>query len=239
MKQIKRTCVYYNLDLTEYQTAWKLQKLLAENRLQQKIPDVLLFTEHPHTITMGKSGQAENLLISPSQMTGKGIAFEEVDRGGDVTYHGPGQVVAYPILNLSQIREDVIWYLRQLEEVIIRTLARFRISAARKEKYTGVWVGEEKIAAIGVKVSRWITTHGLALNVCPDLSYYDYIIPCGIRNKNVTSMVRLMKKDVTPGQVIPKMVNQFADVFQFRMMPYNHASWPVLSELLKENGIYY
>ncbi len=239
MGRKKITCVYLNLGLTDYQTAWKLQKLLAENRLQQHIPDLVLFMEHPHTITMGKSGREENLLIDPAQMTGKGIVYEKVDRGGDVTYHGPGQLVAYPILNLSQIREDVIWYLRQLEEVIIRTLAQFRISAARKEKYTGVWVGEEKIAAIGVKVSRWITTHGLALNICPDMSYYDYIIPCGIRNKNVTSMVKSGKEDVTPAQVIPKMVNQFAGVFQFRMMPYNHVSRPVLAELLASHKMNY
>ena len=230
----KNSCLYLNLGLVDYQTAWDLQKKLAGGRLRQVVPNLLLLLEHPHTITIGKTGDKKNLLVGPEVLKQKKIELKKVDRGGDVTYHGPGQLVGYPILDLSVIKQDVIWYLRFLEKVIIQTLADYQIKSEIREKYTGVWANDEKIAAIGVNVSRWITTHGFALNVNPDLSYFNFIIPCGIRNKNVTSMVTIKREPVSVNEVIPKLVNQFGRIFNCKMIPYNHYTWPELKRILEE-----
>ena len=229
----KNSCVYINLGKVKYQKAWELQKILAQKRLKQNIPNVLLLLEHPPTITIGKIGKKENLLADEELLKQKDIDLFEVDRGGDITFHGPGQLVGYPILNLSETKPDVIWYLRQLEEVMIKTLKDFHVESERRPKYTGVWTNEEKIAAIGVKVSRWITSHGFALNVHTDLSFFNLIVPCGIRNKNVTSMVKILKKEISLNEVIPKLVNQFGKIFDYKMVPFNHSSWPELSEVLE------
>jgi len=227
----KTICIYIKLNTVDYQTVWDIQKEFAKRRLQKTIPNILLLLEHPHTITIGKTGKKENLLANPYLLEQKNIELKEVDRGGDITYHGPGQLIGYPILDLSETKPDVIWYLRQLEETIIQTLDDFDIISTRKPKHTGVWIDDEKIAALGVNVSRWITSHGFALNVSTDLNYFDLIIPCGIRNKNVTSMVKLREMDIDLNEVISKIVNHFGHIFNHKMLPYNHTTWSELSEV--------
>ena len=178
------------LGLIPYREAWELQRRLAEQRRTGEIPDTLLLLQHPHTYTIGRSGSRDHVFLSDVQLAARGITCLEVDRGGDVTYHGPGQLVGYPIVDLG-LKPDVGAYLRGLEGCLIDVLAGFGISAARLPGFTGVWIeGERKIAAIGVKVASGITTHGFALNVSTDLSLFAHILPCGIRDKGVTSMAR-------------------------------------------------
>jgi lipoyl(octanoyl) transferase len=174
----------------EYGAAFEWQQRLVAQRKMGAIPDQLILLEHPHTITMGRNGHMENLLAGDDIMARAGIAFHPTDRGGDVTYHGPGQIVGYPILDLREWNRDVGAYVRAIEQVLIDTLTDFGIQAGRIPKLTGVWVGERKIAAIGVHISRWITSHGFALNVSTDLRYFQYIVPCGL-SKPVTSMAQL------------------------------------------------
>jgi lipoyl(octanoyl) transferase len=174
----------------EYGAAFEWQQRLVAQRKMGAIPDQLILLEHPHTITMGRNGHMENLLAGDDILARAGIAFHPTDRGGDVTYHGPGQIVGYPILDLREWNRDVGAYVRAIEQVLIDTLADFGIQAGRIPKLTGVWVGERKIAAIGVHISRWITSHGFALNVSTDLRYFQYIVPCGL-SKAVTSMAQL------------------------------------------------
>lgn len=201
----------------EYASAWQLQRELVQQRRDGTIPDTLLLLEHrPPVITLGRASRGEHLLASPEQLDRMGIQLVESDRGGDITYHGPGQLVGYPILDLRAHGKDVHLYLRNLEEVIITALTRFGIFAHRKEGLTGVWVGEEKIAAIGVKVSHWITMHGFALNVCPDLSHFELIVPCGIRDRGVTSLQKLLQQEVTLHAVIPSVAEAFARVFNLQ-----------------------
>jgi lipoyl(octanoyl) transferase len=175
----------------EYGTALCLQKRLEAERKAGLIPDQLLLIEHPHVITLGRNGHEANLLAREEILTRAGISFYRTDRGGDITYHGPGQLVGYPILDLREWKRDVGAYMRGIEQVLIDTLADFDIAAGRIPKLTGVWVGERKIAAIGVHISRWVTSHGFALNVSTDLSYFQYIVPCGL-TKPVTSMAQLL-----------------------------------------------
>jgi len=178
------------LGLIPYREAWELQRRLAEQRRAGEVPDTLLLLQHPHTYTIGRSGSRDHVFLSDLQLAARGITCLEVDRGGDVTYHGPGQLVGYPIVDLG-LKPDVGAYLRGLEGCLIDVLAGFGISAARLPGFTGVWIeGERKIAAIGVKVASGITTHGFALNVSTDLSLFTHILPCGIRDKGVTSMAR-------------------------------------------------
>ena len=176
------------LGLIPYREAWELQRRLAEQRRTGEIPDTLLLLQHPHTYTIGRSGSRDHVFLSDVQLAARGITCLEVDRGGDVTYHGPGQLVGYPIVDLG-LKPDVGAYLRGLEACLIAVLADFGIAAGRLPGFTGVWiVGQRKIAAIGVKVASGITTHGFALNVSTDLSLFAHILPCGIRDKGVTSM---------------------------------------------------
>ena len=174
----------------EYLEAWRLQQALAQERVDGLGHDVLLLLEHPPTYTIGRGGDDGAFLTPPAALEAMGAAVHHVDRGGRVTFHGPGQLVGYPIIDLSEWRQDVHAYLRALEEVLIATLADFGLGAGRKRGYTGVWVGDEKIGAIGVKVSRWVTTHGFALNVTCDLDWFGHIVPCGLRGKGVTSLER-------------------------------------------------
>jgi len=174
----------------DYASALELQQRLASDRKQGLIPDQLLLLEHPHVITLGRNGHLENLLADREILARAGIGFYPTDRGGDVTYHGPGQLVGYPILDLRDWKRDVGAYVRAVEETIIATLSEYGIAAGRIPKLTGVWVGESKIAAIGVHLSRWVTSHGFALNVSTDLSYFQYIVPCGL-TRPVTSMAAL------------------------------------------------
>ena len=182
-----------------YARACAWQQELAARRKAGELPDLLVLCTHPHVITLGRNACRENLRLPEALLPARGVEVHATDRGGDVTYHGPGQLVGYPILDLSEHRKDVVWYVRALEEVLIRAAAEFGVEAARKaapatkrQLYTGVWVGEEKLAAIGVHLSRWVTSHGFAFNVTTDLSYFDLIVPCGLADKGVTSLARLL-----------------------------------------------
>lgn len=209
-----------------YDEAWELQKDLVAERAEEPRPDRLLLLEHLPVYTLGRSGRLENLLLDEAEREGEGITVRWVDRGGDITYHGPGQLVGYPILNLKRLfrargyeRPDLHQYLRDVEEVIIRALDAFDIAGWRYEGYTGVWVdgpnGPLKIAAIGVKVSsKGISSHGFALNVDPDLEHFAGIIPCGIQEHGVTSLAQLLGRPVDVGNVIPPIVAAVARVFQ-------------------------
>ncbi len=197
----------------DYQTAWDLQRELYEQRLAGEIADAFLLTEHPHTYTLGKSGQEENLVADEFALRRQGIEVFRIDRGGDITYHGPGQIVGYPILDLHNHYLDVHRFLRDLEEVIIQTLAEYKIKAGRVEGLTGVWVDGAKVAAIGVKVTRWITMHGFAFNVNTDLSYFGNIVPCGITDKPVTSMEKLLGSQLDYVEVQDKVCEKFGEVF--------------------------
>ncbi len=183
-------CEVSELGRVDYGEALAIQRRLVSARKESAVPDQLLLLEHPHVITLGRNGQMRNLLASQEVLERAGIGFYPIDRGGDVTYHGPGQLVGYPILDLREWKRDVGAYVRALEQAGIYTLAGFGISAGRIPKLTGVWVGERKIAAIGVHISRWVTSHGFALNVSTDLKYFQYIVPCGL-TRPVTSMHQL------------------------------------------------
>jgi lipoate-protein ligase B len=204
-----------NLGRTRYADTWDLQHKLLELRQRGQIEDLLLYTEHSHVYTIGKSGDDNHLLASEEELTRDGTEVFHIDRGGDITYHGPGQVVGYPIVDLNQHSPDIHAYLRQLEEVLIVTLNAFGISAGREEGMTGVWTGGEKIAAIGVKVSRWVTMHGFALNVNTDLHKFARIIPCGIFHKGVTSMKQVLGHEIPLDNVEQKLTESFESVFGF------------------------
>jgi lipoyl(octanoyl) transferase len=220
-------CLQVDLGLTPYAEAHALQKRVVVARKLGLIDDVLLFCEHPHVITQGRNGKREHLLASESVLHQKGVEFFETSRGGDVTYHGPGQIVAYPILNLGAIRRDVVWYVRQLEEAMIRATAEFGIVAAREAGKTGVWVGEgkssEKLAAIGVHISRWVTSHGLAYNVSTDLRNFDLIVPCGIADRKATSLEKLLGRSVKLDEVKPKLAAHLAEVFSLELRRIDRA----------------
>ena len=216
-----RNCQVRELGRVEYGRALARQQELIAQRKQGLIADQLLLLEHPHVITLGRNGHLENLLASDEVLSRAGIAFYPTDRGGDVTYHGPGQLVGYPILDLREWKRDVGAYVRGLEQAIIETLADFGIEAGRIEKLTGVWVGERKIAAIGVHISRWVTSHGFALNVSTDLSYFQYIVPCGL-TKPVTSMAQLgVRADLE--EVSRILAGHFGRVFDCEMLMESEA----------------
>lgn len=227
-------CLQIDLGFIEYAEAYGLQKRIVALRKQGLIEDVLLFCEHQHVITQGRNGKREHLLASENVLRQKGVEFFETSRGGDVTYHGPGQVVAYPLLDLSGIRRDVVWYVRMLEEAMIRTTAEFGIAADREAGKTGVWVATsepekqerrlspfemtvknapEKLAAIGVHISRWVTSHGFAYNVSTDLRYFDLIVPCGIADRKPTSLEKLLARRVDLEEVKPKLAKHLGEVF--------------------------
>lgn len=196
-----------------YQKAWDIQNELHECRKEDQIPDVLILTDHPPVYTLGKNARLNNLLISEQQVAARGIDLHHIDRGGDITFHGPGQLVGYPIFDLHHFYRDVGRFLREIEESLIMALAKFGIEAGRNPGLTGVWVGDEKIAAIGIKLSRWFTKHGFALNVSTDLRYFNDIIPCGISGLPVTSMEKVLGKKIAIAEVIPAVVEGFAQVF--------------------------
>ncbi len=199
-----------------YEPALELQATLVERRRRGEIPDTLLLLEHPHVITLGSSGCAGHVLIPADELARRGIALYETGRGGDVTYHGPGQLVGYPILDLKPNRRDLHRYLRSLEAVLIRALGAFGLAGERDESATGVWVGGAKVAAIGIRVSSgWITSHGFALNAETELSYFDAIVPCGLHGRQVTSISRLLARRVTPGAAAPAVVSAMAAEFGY------------------------
>ncbi len=219
----------FDLGHRSYREVWDLQKKVQKELIDQKlaarkgklykpgVTDKLLFVEHHHVYTLGKSGDSAHLLKSLGELAGIDAEYVEIDRGGDITYHGPGQIVGYPILDLDRYFTDIHKYLRYLEEVIIRTTAELGITAGRIEGLTGVWVGDKKICAMGIKCSRWVTMHGFALNVNTDLSYFDHIVPCGIRNKKVTSLADLLGKYIDPEFVKEKIMRHFEDVFSAKL----------------------
>ena len=205
----------------DYPVAWQLQKDLAARRAEDRVSDSLLLLEHPPTYTFGRMGKRNHLLAPPEELQRRGIQVLRVDRGGDVTYHGPGQLVVYPILDLKERAGGIGRYLRDLEEVIIRTLSLLEITGERIPGFTGIWIGEEKIAAIGVRVDvHGITRHGFALNLTTDLDCFARIIPCGLHDKGVTSLDRMPKAKLPPiGEVAHLVSEVFGEVFHARMMP--------------------
>ena len=227
IRESMKECWVVELGLTGYLPAWDLQRRLVAARKSGAIQDVLLLCEHPHVITLGRNGKREHLRASDQLLRQMGVEFQHTDRGGDITYHGPGQMVGYPILSLGEIRRDVVWYVRQLEEAMIRATADFGVEAGRKAGMTGVWVqrpaGEEKLAAIGVHISRWVTSHGFAYNVATDLRYFDLIVPCGIPDKRPTSLERLLERSVRLSEVAPRIVERFGEVFGLAMRPMTRA----------------
>src|SRR5213080_95832 len=223
-------CLTVNLGLIGYAEAYALQKRIVAARKAEAIEDVLLLCEHPHVITQGRNGKREHLLVGEHVLRQKGVEFYETSRGGDITYHGPGQIVGYPILNLGEIRRDVVWYVRMLEEAMIRATAEFGITAGREPGKTGVWVevGEdrsslatrhsplatsEKLGAIGVHISRWITSHGFAYNVSTDLRFFDLIVPCGIADRKATSLEKLLGRAVEESEVAPRLGEHLGELF--------------------------
>lgn len=201
------------LGRTDYRECWSLQQRLCDGRRADLIDDTLLLTEHDHVYTIGRSGNEHHLLASREELEQRNIAVVLNDRGGDITYHGPGQLVGYPILDLHRYYLDLHRYLRDLEEVVVRTLAGYNVAADRLPGYTGVWVGGEKICAIGIKSHEWVTMHGFALNVTTDLRQFDRIIPCGIFERGVTSLKEVLGRDVPLEDVATRLVEQFARVF--------------------------
>jgi lipoyl(octanoyl) transferase len=235
-----------------------MQKRIVAARKSGAIEDVLLFCEHPHVITQGRNGKREHVLASEQVLRQKGVEYHETSRGGDVTYHGPGQIVGYPILNLGAIRHDVVWYVRMLEEALIRATAEFGITAEREPGKTGVWVkpgkgdeerslgssaaadslgmttlvgSSEKLAAIGVHISRWVTSHGFAYNVATDLRYFDLIVPCGIADRRATSLEKLLGRGIEEKEVGPRIAKHLGEVFGLEM---KEASRRELLEKLQE-----
>jgi len=211
-------CHLEQLGLVGYEDGLRLQREFVARRKAGTIPDTLLLLEHPHVYTLGRNAKTENLLISVEQIAARGAQVFEIDRGGDVTYHGPGQLVGYPILDLAQHRRDIAWYMRCLEEVLIAVAGEYGLEAGRLAGAPGVWVGNDKLAAMGVHISRWVTSHGFAFNVNTDLRYFDYIVPCGLRDKGVTSLQKLLGRPVEMEEVAGRVVGHFGRVFKVEMV---------------------
>ncbi|PYT94295.1 MAG: octanoyltransferase [Acidobacteria bacterium] len=214
-------CLTVDLGLVGYAEAYALQKRIVAARKADAIVDVLLLCEHPHVITQGRNGKREHLLASEHVLQQKSVEFYETSRGGDITYHGPGQIVGYPILNLGAIRRDVVWYVRMLEEAMIRATGEFGIRAKRVVGKTGIWVEnentEEKLGAIGVHISRWVTSHGFAYNVSTDLRFFDLIVPCGIPDRKATSLEKLLGRTVPESEVGPRIAKHLGELFSLEM----------------------
>jgi len=206
--------LFKDLGRSPYEKTWDLQKTMQRRRINNEIYDTVLFVEHEPVYTFGKNANEDHLL----QNYPDDVKLFHIERGGDITFHGPGQLVGYPIMDLHQYQLSISWYMRSLEEVIIKTLIKFNIKAERKSDLTGVWVKNKKIAALGVRISRWVTMHGFALNVNTDLSYYDSIIPCGIFNYGVTSMEKILKKEQDIAGVKEALISVFSRVFQSKMV---------------------
>jgi lipoyl(octanoyl) transferase len=229
-------CRVVDLGRIGYAEAFALQQRLVAARKAGAGPDVVLICEHPHVLTLGRSGKLEHLRVSDDLLRQMGVEFHTSDRGGDITYHGPGQIVGYPILNLAEIRRDVVWYVRQLEEAMIQATATFGIAAFRVPGRTGVWVhpapsetvapsmgsaandvAEEKLGAIGVHISRWVTSHGFAYNVSSDLRYFDLIVPCGIADRQATSLEKLLGRAVPTSEIAPHLTDALGCVLGLEM----------------------
>lgn len=216
MNNINRKLLYCDLGLIDYQEAWDLQKEIHQLHFDNNIDDVLFLLEHPHTYTLGKTAHRENLVGDDNYLKEHKISVYDIDRGGDITYHGPGQLVGYPIIDLTKWQRDTHKYLRALEDVIISVCKDYGLDAGRIEHLTGVWIDDRKIAAIGIKVSRWITMHGFAFNINTDLELFSGIIPCGITDKAVTSLSNELKLAEVPlSEVREKLVYHFKRIFNY------------------------
>ena len=212
--------------LTPYLSMWERQRALAAARVRGEIDDLLLLLQHEHVYTNGRSGDRRNLLVDEATLEQLGAAYHEIDRGGDITYHGPGQLVGYAIIDLGRAGLSVRGYVRNLERAIVQTVAAFGVQADIVPGFTGVWVGDEKLAAIGVKVSYGVAYHGFALNVAPDLSYFGHITPCGIPDRGVTSLARLTGQQMTVAEVVPVCAQAFAAIFNVDLcwtLPNEHS----------------
>ncbi len=241
MAEDGKICAVTDWGEQPYGRACAWQQELVARRQAGDVPDLLILCAHPHVITLGRNARRENLRLPEAMLAARGVEVHPTDRGGDVTYHGPGQLVGYPILDLREHRKDVVWYVRSLEEVLIRAAREFGVEAARKaapaskrQLYTGVWVGEEKLAAIGVHLSRWVTSHGFALNVTTDLSYFDLIVPCGLADKGVTSLKKQIPRPDRIGArddnsmmdaAKAAVVKHFGEVFDSAMQPVEAETW--------------
>lgn len=219
-----KPCLVVDLGVVPYGPAFELQQRVAEARKAGAVPDVLLLCEHPHVITLGRSGRIEHLRASDRVLAQMGVEFHHSNRGGDITYHGPGQVVGYPIVRVSEIRRDVVWYIRELENILIGASADYGVRARQEPGLTGIWVdtadrGPEKLAAIGVHFSRWVSTHGFAYNVSTDLRYFDLIVPCGIADHGVTSLERILRRPVELAEFRKRLTHHFGKRFGFQMQP--------------------
>jgi lipoyl(octanoyl) transferase len=211
-------CLWQDIGVVDYQAAWALQLEHVANRKAGIGQDQLFFVEHPHVITFGRNGKDENLLVSRDRLAQLGVQYHETDRGGDVTYHGPGQLVCYPVMDLKNWNRDVGAYLRALEEVLIRTLADYGIAGHRDPGATGVWVDDAKVAAMGIHLSRWVTSHGFALNVTTDLDYFRHIVPCGL-TRPVTSLTKLLGQAPDITELRARLIGHFGTVFGREMNP--------------------
>lgn len=242
---MSQSVIIKDLQQVAYETAWNYQESLMNSNLQAKASAAknetavvtrhyFLLCEHPHVFTLGKNGKEQHLLVNEEQRREKQVEYFHINRGGDITYHGPGQIVGYPILDLEKFSTDLGLYLRNLEEVIILSLKEFDIEAGRSKGETGVWIDHDipgkarKICAIGIRCSRWITMHGFALNVNTDLSYFDLIVPCGIQNKQVTSMEKELKRKVDMNAVKHSICRNFAKVFDCNLAANNYKVYETL-----------
>ena len=220
MNREARKLVYCDLGLFDYKDAWDLQKSIHQQRVENKIDDVLFLLEHPHTYTLGKVADKKNLVGDEKYLNENKISVYDIDRGGDITYHGPGQIVGYPIISLTNWKMDTHKYLRAIEEVIIKVCSEYGLNCSRVDKYTGVWIEDRKICAIGIKVSRWTTMHGFAFNVNTDLKLFNGIIPCGISDKDVTSLSKELNKEVSLKEVKEKIIHHFMNEFQYQQIEF-------------------
>lgn len=214
----KRKLTYFDLGFIDYKEAWDIQYLLHQRRINNEIDDTLLLLEHPNTYTLGKTAHLENLIGGKEFLEKNNISVYNIDRGGDITYHGPGQIVGYPIINLSDWQQDSHKYLRTLEEVLIRVCNDYNLDSKRIPAYTGVWIEDRKIAAIGIKISRWVTMHGFAFNVNTNLDLFKGIIPCGISDKSVTSLKNELGYDININEVKNKILHHFMSEFDYNLV---------------------
>jgi lipoate-protein ligase B len=212
---MEKILTYCDLGFIDYKEAWDLQKEVLNLRSSKKVQDILFLLEHPHTYTLGKTADKKNLVSTPNFLSSNKISVYEIDRGGDITYHGPGQIVGYPIIDLNEWEKDTHKFLRALEEVLINTCADYGIKAERNSKYTGVWINNRKIAAIGIKISRWVTMHGFAFNVNTDLNLFKGIIPCGIPDKDVTSLQKELSRRIDISSVKKVITENFRKIFGY------------------------
>jgi len=215
MVQKEKKLVIQDIGRQSYQPVWDYQKKLQQLRIAKKIPDTLILVEHTPVYTIGKNGSDLHIIGNSEYLQSNNIDIVRVDRGGDVTYHGPGQLVGYPIFDLRQHKESVSWYMRNLEEVFIRVLSHWNLKADRNQGYTGVWIADEKIVAFGVRISRWVTMHGFAFNINTNLNHFSGIIPCGIFHCGVTSLAKQLGREIDMQEAKEEVISEFQNVFNF------------------------